>query len=344
MFVFGVVIVLVFYLSVLGERCQVVGEIEDPPAEIVAQCAIAFAFALPIGVGIALLLGRQLTHRTTERLDEVIASAARMTGERLDERLPVGDAGDPLDRLGGALNGVLERIESGVAAQTQFAADASHELRTPLTVISTNLEVARRKVREPGHWEQVADSTLAEVQRMTVLVEKLLLLSRAGAAGLHHARADLRALAGAAVERSSLVAAERGIKVELTSGSGVVVDVDADAIAIVLDNLLRNALDHSPRDQIVSVTVGPGARVCVEDRGPGVPADQRARIFEPFARGIHRDTDRAGDRPRGVGLGLAISKRIVGGHGGTLVVADRPGGGASFIVELAAVTPASRSG
>ena len=82
------------------------------------------------------------------------------------------------------------------------------------------------------------------------------------------------------------------------------------------------------------ITVGPSGRIQVEDRGPGVPHDQRQRIFEPFARGHHRDTDRAAGT--GLGLGLAIVKRIVDGHRGTVRVEDRPGGGARFVVELPA--------
>jgi two-component system OmpR family sensor kinase len=329
MLLFGAVTVIVIYVSELGERCQHVGDIEDPPLEIIEQCSIAFAFALPFGLGLAVLLGRQLTQGTTQRLDTVIASASRMTGEHLDQRLPVSDANDPLDRLSDALNGALARIERGVAAQRQFAADASHELRTPLTVIGTNLEVARRKPREPSHWEHVADGTLAEVQRMTLLVDKLLLLSRAGAAGLTHARTDLHTLVAAVAERLQSIARDRRVTIDVT-GTPVAAEIDADAIRIVVDNLLRNAIEHSPEGATVLATVGPGPRITVEDRGPGIPADQRTRIFEPFARGHH--TDRAAGT--GIGLGLAICQRIVDGHRGQIRVEDRPGGGARFVVDL----------
>jgi two-component system OmpR family sensor kinase len=334
MFLFGAVIFLVIYISELGERCATVGEIEDPPAEIAEQCLIALGFALPLGLGLSVILGRILTRSTTQRLDTVISSASRMTGERLDERLPISPANDPLDKLADALNGALERIERGVAAQRQFAADASHELRTPLTVISTNLDVARRKPREPAHWEHVADDTLAEVRRMTLLVDKLLVLSRAGAAGLSHARTDLRQLVSAVGERLQTIARERDITIDVQPGNPVPVEVDADAIRIVVDNLLRNAIDHSPSGAHVVASVGPGPRLVVDDTGPGIPADQRKRIFEPFARGHHTNTDRAAGT--GIGLGLAICKRIVDGHRGQIRVEDRPGGGARFIVELPA--------
>ncbi|HSN27306.1 MAG TPA: HAMP domain-containing sensor histidine kinase [Kofleriaceae bacterium] len=336
MALFGAVTVVVIYVSELGERCLHVGDIEDPPLEIIEQCGIAFAFALPFGLGLAVLLGRQLTRGTTQRLDTVLASARSMTGEHLDQRLPVSEANDPLDRLSDAINGVLARIERGVAAQRQFAADASHELRTPLTVISTNLEVARRKPREPAHWEHVADDTLAEVKRMTLLVDKLLLLSRAGAAGLTHARTDLRPLVASVAERLQTIANDRKIRLDVPVGPPVYAEIDAEAIRIVVDNLIRNAIDHSPDGDRVVINVGPGPRFLIEDHGPGIPVDQRTRIFEPFARG-HHDTDRAAGT--GMGLGLAICKRIVDGHRGSIRVEDRPAGGARFVVELRAPEP-----
>jgi signal transduction histidine kinase len=329
MMVFAVIQALVIYITEIGEECSP-GVPEDPPVEIVKQCVIALVISAPFGVALAMALGRRLTTPTTARLDEVIASAKRMTGERLDERLPVSSNRDPLDRLAVAINDVLARVQRGVAAQQQFAADASHELRTPLAVISANLEVARRKTRDAGHWEHVADDTLAEVHRMHVLVDKLLQLSRAGAAGLHQERTDLRILAGTAVERAAMTGKDRQITVELRPSRPVTAQVDPDAIGIVIDNLIRNAIDHSPASHVVTVSVSPGPVIAVEDHGPGVPLELRTRIFEPFARG--RATDRAAGS--GLGLGLAICRRIVDGHGGTIRVEDRAGGGARFVVHL----------
>jgi two-component system, OmpR family, sensor kinase len=321
MVVLAVIQALVYYALQHGE---------DPPLEIVAECALALVLSLPVGVALSVLLARRLTTPTTARLDDVIQSAKRMTGERLNERLPVSSNRDALDRLSMAINDVLTRIQLGVEAQQQFAADASHELRTPLTVISTNLEVARRKPRDAAHWEHVADATLAEVHRMHLLIEKLLELSRAGAAGLHKERTDLRVLAGAAVERAAMLGKERQVAVKLASGRSVMADVDAGAVGIVIDNLIRNAIDHSPLRGIVTVRVAGGPEIAVEDRGPGVPRELRTRIFEPFARG--GATDRAAGS--GLGLGLAICRRIVDGHGGWINVEDRAGGGARFAVKL----------
>ncbi|CAN5197158.1 hypothetical protein BH11MYX1_BH11MYX1_49200 [soil metagenome] len=336
MVIFGVAMGLMIYFTEVGETCDVAGAIEDPPLEILKQTSLAFAFALPFGLSLAVLIARGLTHRTTERLDSVLSSAASMTGERLDDRLPVSTAHDALDKLSDAINGVLARIERGVQAQAQFAADASHELRTPLTVITTNLEVARRKVREPGHWEHVADDALVEVKRMAIIVDKLLELSRAGAAGLEHTTVDLRKLSTAALARASPLAAERGVAIVLAPGAPVILEVDVDALGIVLDNLLRNALDHSPRGATVMITVRRDKeqpKIVVADQGPGVRAELRERIFEPFARAA-TTIDRA--TGPGLGLGLAICRRIVTGHRGTIVCSEAAGGGAAFTIQLPA--------
>ena len=331
MFVFAIVVGVAIYVHEVYDPTP-----EDPPIEITEEVLVAFAVALPFGVGLSLMINRALTHATTERLDAVVESTKRMTAERLDERLPVGKQDDALDQMSAALNEVLDRIESGVSAQRQFAADASHELRTPLAVMSTNLEVARRKPRDVRHWEKVADDVLAELRRMNLLVDKLLVLARTGEAGLHHAPTDLRALAEIGVDRAQNLAKERGVHVELAAGPEVKAELDADAVAIVIDNLLRNAIDHTPKGERIVVRVEPGPRLLVEDRGPGVPADQRERIFQPFARGTQRQADRAVGT--GVGLGLAICKRIVAGHHGSIAVEDREGGGSRFVVTLPAAT------
>jgi signal transduction histidine kinase len=343
MLVFGIVDSLVIYLTEDGETCQAVGAIEDPPAEIIEQAAIALAFAAPCALALSVLLGRRLTHGTTDRLDEVIRAAAKIRGERLAQRLPIGEHDDALDRVATAFNAMLERVERGVAAQVQFASDASHELRTPLAVMSTRFEVARRKPRDVAYWEHAADETLGELRRMNGLVDKLLVLSRAGNAGLSHERSDLRALASAAADRIASVARDRDVRIEVRPGPAVDAEVDPNAIAIVLDNLLRNAIEHAPVATAIEVGVEAGAspRVVVEDRGPGVASDKRERIFEPFARGGASETDRAPGS--GFGLGLAICKRIVAGHNGTIGVEERAGGGARFVVVLPAPERASES-
>ena len=132
------------------------------------------------------------------------------------------------------------------------------------------------------------------------------------------------------------MATERKVTLELVAGSAVTAEIDADAIGIAVDNLLRNAIDHSPNEAQVTVTVSQEhgrPRIVVDDRGPGVPIELRERIFEPFARAATQIDRTTG---KGLGLGLAICRRIVNGHRGSVTCVDRPGGGARFIVDLPA--------
>ena len=325
MVVFGLVVAGAVYVHELYDPT-----LDATPREIVHSLGVAFAIAMPLAIALALVLGRNRIGAITGRLDDVIAIASRMGGA--GERLPVGPAMDELDRLAVALNGAFDRVERGVAAQAQFNADASHELRTPLTVISTELEVARRRERTPGQWEKVADEVLVEVRRMQELIEKLLALSRMGGVSIRPRRTDLRELMVDAVTRARAIAAEHEVRVELEAAAAIDASIDPEAISIVFDNLLRNAIEHSPRGETVIARIEVGPRIAVEDRGPGVPPEQRQRIFQPFARGIHT-TDRA--RGNGVGLGLTLCARIVSKHAGSITIEDRPGGGARFVVALA---------
>lgn len=294
--------------------------------EMTVQLALALAVSAPVGILLASLGARWLTRRATRRIDDLVATAARMGAEDLEQqRLPLSGHDDELDALARALNASFARIAAGVAAQRQFAADASHELRSPLTVLASTLEVARRRPRSAEEWEGFADQALAEVRHMTGLVDGLLLLARAGT--LRRATVDLGEVVGAIAERMTDVVVE---------GPGVVAAVDADMLGIAVGNLVTNALAHSPAGAWVIVRLGragEAALIHVDDAGPGVPAAERGRIFEPFVRGAAPAADRVAGRA-GLGLGLAIARRIVEGHAGRIEVGDSPERGARFTIRL----------
>ncbi|MBZ5712366.1 HAMP domain-containing sensor histidine kinase [Nannocystis pusilla] len=309
-------------------------EIEFPTETLLAQVLVAFAIAAPIGLALAIAGARWLTHRATRRIDAVIAAAARMSAEDLRERLPVSGADDELDALASALNALFARVEAGIAAQRQFAADASHELRSPLAVLSSTLEVARRRPRSAGEWEGLADRALDEVQRMSALVEALLQLARAG--GVRRSPVDLMARLAGPVERWAAAAARAEVRLAFAGPDALVSHVDADALEIAIGNLVTNAIAYSPVHGTVTLQVRgepAGVEITVDDQGPGVPAGERERIFAPFVRATSPAADRTEGRA-GLGLGLAIARRIVESHAGTVTVRDAPGGGARFVIRL----------
>jgi two-component system OmpR family sensor kinase len=245
-----------------------------------------------------------------------------------------------------ALNVMLGEIEAAMAERARaearlrrFLADAAHELRTPLTSIRGYAEMFDRGARErPADLATSMHHIGHEADRMNVLVDDLLLLARLDEKRpLHLEPVDVAAVAREAVE-AALVGAT-GHPVLILAPDAVEVCCDAERLRQVVDNLLANAIDHSPDGAAVTVRVAPGyggrARIEVADHGPGVPLEDAERIFEPFFRA---DFSRVRDTG-GTGLGLSIVASITKAHGGAAGVLPNVGGGALFWVEFPAEGP-----
>lgn len=251
-----------------------------------------------------------------------------MAAGDLAVRLPTTDDPD-LAPLARTFNATTESRQRRVERDARFAGDVSHELRSPVTTMLNALSVLqKRRVELPPNARQAVALLAAELSRFRTTVDDLLEISTAdqGRAALHEERVDLVDL----VERAT-----RGMRGSLpVEGSGLRVPVTGDRRRLerVVVNLFDNAERHGGGLARLAVCDGGGrARVEVDDAGPGVRPDDRARIFERFARGAaaHR-----GVVDTGTGLGLALAAQHVSLHGGALHVDDRPGGGARFVVEL----------
>jgi two-component system, OmpR family, sensor kinase len=232
-----------------------------------------------------------------------------------------------------AFNGLLERLERGFAALDRFAVDASHELRTPLAVVGAELEVMLRSERSTADWEASARTCLEEVRHLTRLVHALLEMARtertqAPATGAVDLHVLIENVIGASRER----ALARNVYLGTAPGdsaSAALVPGDRAALQSALSGLIDNALQYTPAGGEVLVwwLVDSPRQVTVhvDDSGPGVNADDEARIFEPFTRGAA-----GSESSPGFGLGLAIARRICERSGGTISVARSPRGGARF--------------
>jgi two-component system OmpR family sensor kinase len=317
-------------------------EYDDDVQEVALQLGVALAVTTPVVLLLAALTTRLLARRVTSRIDAVIAAATRMTSEDLGNRLPVSSAGDELDALAVALNGLFARLDSGIRAQRQFIADASHELRTPLTVLRSELEVARRRPRTLDDWDQIAGRAHDEVVTMITLVEALLQLARADAVAPRADDVTVADLLDDVVTRRSRLAAGADVRVEVDAPPDLHLRGDPDTLAVAVGNLVGNAISHSPAGGAVRVhaaRIADRVEITVDDEGHGVPPADRERIFLPFARGSNA-ADRSG--PGGIGLGLSVSLRILEAHRGSLRVDDAPGGGARFVAALPAAAPLLR--
>lgn len=257
-----------------------------------------------------------------------LAPLRRLAGDAgardADALRPFDETGldDELRPLVRALNGLLARLGGAIDAQRGFVADAAHALRTPLAALTLQAEAARR-AGDDAALDAALDDLRAGLRRANRLVEQLLTLARqapeAAAAGARSPVA-LAALARAAVVDASVGAEARGVDLGLAQAADIVVDGDADALRILLDNLVDNALRHAPAGSAVDVSVTADGALAVEDRGPGLPAEELDAVFERFRRG------RAAIGT-GSGLGLAIVRGIAERHGARATLANRDGGG-----------------
>ena len=239
----------------------------------------------------------------------------------------------------------LGPIRDGFAAQRRFVADASHELRTPAALIRANAEVLEReRLVEPGGAPLLTD-IIGESDRLGGLVGDLLQLSAWDEmrTTVSPIRVDVAAIARDTVRGVAAMAAERGVPVTADAADAAWSMADPDRVVQVLLVLIDNAVDHSPAGSPVTVRVRAAARsvtIEVEDDGPGIPAGELERIFQPFTRLPGAPRHGSG----GTGLGLAIARRIVEAQGGSIEASSPAGGGARFTVTLRAVAPAGSAG
>jgi signal transduction histidine kinase len=268
---------------------------------------------------------------------EITAAARPGAGARAPTRaLPVPPSRDEVARLAVTLNDMLARLDAVSARQRAFLADAAHELRSPLGSVRAQLEVA---LAHPGtqDWTAVAQGSLADVDRMSALVDDLLVLARldeSGGRSPHGRPVDVARVV-------DLVARDGRFRVPVRVDvePGLVVAGDAPVLRRVVGNLVDNAVRHAGTCVTVSARREERDVVLdVVDDGPGIPAADRDRAFERFTRldeARHRDAG-------GAGLGLAIVRAAVAAHGGSVALLDRPDGrpGVVVRVRLPAVVPA----
>jgi signal transduction histidine kinase len=301
----------------------------------------AFIIAGALTLAIALVASYLAGARVSAPLRRMASIAARVDAGDLEPRMPTtGARTDEVEVLADAFNHMLDRLADAFVGQRAFVADASHELRTPLTVISGQLEVLAAQP-EPSSEEvrRVERLVQAEVARISRLVDDLLLLAQSEHTDfLRLEPIELVTFVEELWDGVSLTAERRFELGEVPHGTLL---ADADRLAQALRNLARNAIEHTqPPEGLVRLEVAAidpdRIRFAVVDDGPGIPPEERDRVFERFHRVDPARTRAAG----GAGLGLAIVRAIVDAHGGRASARAAPGQiGARLEIDLPGFTP-----
>ena len=284
---------------------------------------------LTVGLLVWFLVGRAL-----RPVDSIRAEVEEISHGTLHRRVPVPKAGDEISRLAGTMNEMLDRLDRSARRQREFVSDASHELRSPVASIRTAVEVALHHP-ESADWPSVVSDVQVDNLRMQHVVDELLDLARIDE--------DAPAPTDGVVDLADVVREE----VRSLDGSTARVTVDAvpasvggrrSEVALVVRNLLSNACRHARTAVEVTVATdsaagaghGGAVRLLVDDDGPGIPPDDRERVFERFARLDEARTRQHG----GIGLGLAIVRAVAQRSGWTVAIDESPAGGARVVIGM----------
>jgi len=296
----------------------------------------ASLLVLPLALAAAGVAGYSLARRALSPIDQMVRRAKEITPDRLSERLPKREVDDELGRLARVFNRTLDRLEEAFDQLRRFTSDCSHELRTPLAMIRSVGEVGIQKNGTREEYREVIGSMLEEVNRLTQLIDALLLVSRAdsGSLKLQRSVVTVMSVVRGAANLFEVLAEEKSLRLVVDGDDTLKVEGDSLFLRHAVANLIDNAVKYSPAGETLCVRVRCGdanqVTIEVEDHGPGIPPEDRARIFERFYR-----VDRSRRRESGgVGLGLAIAKWAVEAHGGTIALCPGNDRGCTFRISL----------
>jgi heavy metal sensor kinase len=306
---------------------------------------LIFAIMLPLAAAAAIAGGYLLSKGALNPVDKIIKGAENITLKNLSGRLPLPGTGDEIERLSVTLNRMIGRLEQSFNQVSQFTSDASHELRTPLTILRGELEVALRSRPGDMNFRHVLESTLEETEKLSKLVENLMVLSRLDSGELKPdiTEFDLSVLCRETVEQMHLLAEDGAITLSCNCSACVSVKADPLRLRQVLINLIDNAIKYTPaggRIDVCTVNQNGHAVIQVRDTGIGIPFDALPHVFDRFYR-----VDKARARKTGgTGLGLAIAKSICELHGGRIEVDSTVGVGTGVLVSIPRDLPEGEAG
>lgn len=313
---------------------DVVGAVRVTYPTSFVDARIRRGWLLLVGIGLVALLvvfvvSLRLARQVTVPIERLADAATRFGDGDLSARAERGRGPPEVTELTARFNDTAAQVERLVGAQQEFVADASHQLRTPLAALRLRLENLESEVAAGGDAEADVAGSLAEVARLSRLVDGLLEVARAERAGGVATTVDVRAVVTGRVDAWIAFADEHEVSFAVTLDGTTAVRSVAGRLEQVLDNLVANAIEVSPAGGTIRIDAARGnerVTVTVADEGPGLTTEQRARAFDRFWRGSGAEG--------GAGLGLAIVRRLVEADHGAVRLDPAPGGGLAVVVDL----------
>jgi two-component system OmpR family sensor kinase len=294
-----------------------------------------------VGIGVLVVGlggGWVLTTRSIRPIEQISGAAKRISEGKLSERIPVEQPGGELGQLAEVLNSTFARLEDSFSRQKRFTADASHELRTPLSVLIAETQTVLSRERTAEEYREVLAGNLDTARQMKRLAEALLELARADAGEVRQPGPplDLGSLVDEVTMRLRPLANARRVSIT-REGEAAITSGSPERLALVISNLLENAIHHGREGGSVVVTTcqqDSAIILQVSDDGPGIQPGDLPHVFERFYRA---DKSRTGSQGR-YGLGLAICRGLVEAEGGSISVESQLGKGTCFTVKVPAAT------
>ncbi len=294
---------------------------------------------VPVGIVAAFLAAWVIAGSAVSPIRRLSRAASTLSPASLGERFHVFSRHEEIARLQDELNSALERMEEGYKAQQQFISNVSHELKTPIAVLVTEAQVAKLGERSMRKGYDFVDMAESELIRLGKLVESFLVLARSELTRAHPMDdVSMNDVVLQCVQHCKSIAEQRKVKLIPNLATAVngdpepVVSGDPELLQTMVENLVRNAIAHSPRGGAVSIDTERAddeIRVVVSDEGPGIPDGYLERVFDRFFQ-----VPRRGQRANGTGLGLAIASSLAELHEGAITARNNTTGGCSFSVSL----------
>jgi len=302
--------------------------------ETIKKLLLIMIISIPSSICVTIVVGYFMAKKALKPVDQIRRAAVKISSSNLDEKIDIGGRRDELGRLAETFNAMIGRLKDAFQRINQFSIDVSHELKTPLTILKGETEVALRKEREKHDYQVLLKSNLEEIDRMSCIIDDLLLLSKADMKEikLNIEEVALRDLIMDVCMDMKVVADKKSVVLEASELEDIRLKGDELKLRRMLLNVVENGIKYSHVGGKVSVAsyLNNGyAKIEVKDNGIGISEEDIKYIFDRFYR-----ADRSRKRESGSGLGLSISRWIAEAHKGSIEVKSQPTQGSMFTIKL----------